>query len=167
MSIPIFIASFGYKDIIKKIIEEKNIDHHFKDVLTPGIFDDYEDGIGMIDKNRMIEFILKKYGFNKPFLVDDSGTNIKNARKEGYLSYHISYKGGINDNDANNIIRIIETDLPDVLILDADETLFKEHVTCQFIYKMIKYRKDLSTFNTNLVHLGDGVSHLLTRIFEK
>jgi len=156
----IFIASFGSKDIIQRTLDFHGL--HVHGVLTPGDYEEegFEDGDPMDDKNRMIKEACEKHGCRHPFLVDDSLGNIK-ALPSTTLGYHVRGSEGLSTDDSRAILREVVDAGCDAVFLDADLTLFAEHVTSRYYYPLVE--KDLPTTDFDVAHvvLAKGTNSLL------
>jgi hypothetical protein len=159
------LVSFGYNQIIKKILEYYNILEYFISIETPSNYknkygDTYFDGYSMNDKNQMIEKIMTINKFKNCLLVDDSLFNVISAEKVGYYTYHVKSDSGITVEDANEIIKIINKNNIDIIFIDADKTLFVEHVTSKYIYKLERTNL-INTFDPSKATISDGAYILI------
>jgi len=148
----IFIASFGSKVWIQK----KMKGYPIVDIYTSGGFDGFMDGDPMKSKNPMIERARKEYGVQKPLLVDDSKDNL-DLLEDGVEGYWIRGNVGITKKDATEILSRISERGYDSLFLDADKTLFRDHVTSRYYYDWMDADKDEEAFDveTNIL-LAEG-----------
>lgn len=160
----LFIASFGFQDVIQQILEYYKIKGIFTEIVTPGKFPEYEDGYAMDNKNEMLSYICEKHGLKRPFLIDDSNINVKEAFKIYKTGFWIQPEKGISLEESKKIENRIKEDKPDCIVFDADLTLFKEHVTSEFVYPMIQNKKDITSFPCHLVHLSVGFLALLEKL---
>lgn len=163
--VKLYVASFGYRDIIQQILKYNSLDQYFSDILTPSSFIDrygnsYEDGIAMDDKNQMIQETITNNDFSNPLLIDDSRHNIIVAKNNGYNVFKVDARDALTDMDADIILNIINECKIDVIFIDADNTLFVEHVTSEYVYKLIEQNK-LNEFDPSLVHIASGFFKLL------
>jgi hypothetical protein len=128
------IASFGFKLVISNTLKANDL--KVLDILTPAQFEDddgpFEDGCEMDDKNAMIA----KYAATPALalLVDDSETNIHAAQMAGHLVYKVDPDTGLTESDVDVIVSIVQKHGVTHVFIDADQTIFKEHVTSDYIY---------------------------------
>jgi hypothetical protein len=162
----IFIASFGSRIWIHKKMTESTIHCPVTDIYTPGRFDGYEDGDPMDNKNEMIHKAREEYGCSRPLLVDDSRANI-DALEEWMDGYWVSGKNGITKEDAATILRNIDEHAYDAIFLDADMTLFRDHVTSKYFYDWIDLGKDLEEFDVSVITMAEGSNDLFQGLIKK
>lgn len=156
----IFIASFGSKDIIQRTLDVHGFQVH--GVLTPGDYEEegFEDGDPMDDKNRMMEEACEKHGCMRPFLVDDSLGNLK-ALPSTTRGYHVRGTEGLSLDDSKAILQEVVDTGCDAVFLDADLTLFAEHVTSRYYYPLVEKDLPSTDFDVANVVLAEGAVPLL------
>lgn len=162
------IVSFGYADVIIKILKYYKIINYFISIETPKNYknkygDKYHDGYSMVDKNKMIKSVLKKYKYKNALFVDDTYFYLLSAERLGIHTYHIQSKNGISVDDAINIMNIINEYNIDIVFIDADKTLFCEHITSKYIYNLEKMNK-IESFDPSEAKLSVGTYFLLNLI---
>jgi hypothetical protein len=157
----VFIASFGSKDVIRNVLALHGL--RVDDVYTSGRYDGYEDGEGMDDKNEMILDACETHHLSKPFLIDDSKTNIDRIpiiKDSG--SYHVKGKAGLTLEDAKEILALLSD--YDSVFIDADLTLFRDHVTSELLYPWQEAGKSASSLDVTKIVLAEGARSLLNRL---
>ena len=156
----VLIASFGSKDIIQRTMDLHRF--HVHEVLTPGDYHEegYEDRDSMDDKNRMIQDACEKHGCQRPFLVDDSLSNIQ-ALPSTTLGFQVQGTQGLTREDARMILEQVAKAGCDAVFIDADLTLFAEHVTSKYYYPLLEAGLGASDFDVSQVILADGADVLL------
>ena len=157
----IFIASFGSTDVIHNTL----CLHHLKvdDIYTSGRYENYEDGDGMDDKNQMIQDACKQHHLHKPFLIDDSKHNIVQALTiDGAGAYHVQGSKGLTDTDVETLLPLLEGH--DAIFIDADKTLFRDHITSEFLYDWLDAGHAASTLDVTKVVLAEGSKTLLAAL---
>ena len=151
----ICIASFGYKNMIKKYfnhIEDNNL-------ITPQNFNYGIDGLPVhTDKNEMIKILMKRnkiYNNNEVLLVDDCLKNIINFEKINGNGYYV-VSNGISNSDVDRIRFLLNyNDNIKMIVYDADLTLFNCHLTSDYVYPFIKSKLgDLNKYNNYNVDLN-------------
>ena len=99
------IASYGYKDVIKYVLDKFNLRDIFNDyILTPadfGLKEAVSATIQLDGKNKMIKTFQQQWNImdkHKIMLVDDSEPNILRALKEGFYAIKSNEYGLIKEN---------------------------------------------------------------------
>lgn len=152
-----YVASFGYKGVIAKILAHYDLDSYFQTILTPSQFG-FEDGEAMDDKNEMILSL----GCVRPLLIDDSETNIDAAVDQGWLVYKVNPDEALTLADVSKIRSIMDRYHPDAIILDADQTMFVEHVTAEMVYPIEEEGGDpVAMLDPSQATLAAGLMDLL------
>lgn len=134
------IGSFGFKPVIKIIMELAGRFDDVQGILTPSDFaPDNTDGVEMTNgKNDMLESIRNGHSKSKILLIDDSDENIDLANKAGFITYHVKGKAGITKKDVKGIKELFKKNEILGILLDADLTLFRIHVTSEKIYRILE-----------------------------
>lgn len=101
--IRVIIMSYGYNDIIKKLLEAKGYTDLFELVITPADFnlkEGYDQTEKLDGKNVMLNRVSKVYGVRKEniILIDDSFENVKRACQKGYKILHVDSGNGLTLN---------------------------------------------------------------------
>ena len=107
-NIRIMIMSYGYKDIIKKLLKAKGYSNLFELIITPADFnlkEGYDQTKNLDGKNIMLNRVRKVYGVNRDniLLVDDSYENIKRACNKGYKVLHVDSGNGLTKDMVQSI----------------------------------------------------------------
>ena len=143
----IYIASFGYRDVIQFLIDACGLTNHIEDIFTGKSFEEPE-GRERGDKNDMLALLLPraKDRTKKILLVDDSTNNIEAAREEGYHVFKVDPDNALTREDADTILNILDTNSEiTTIVFDADLTLFNEHITAWYVYEYLD-QKGRQTF---------------------
>lgn len=164
----IYVASFGFKEVIERVLKERNIE--VDGIITPSFFYGYYDGEAMDNKNAMLREIADISGCSRILLVDDDVHNVSEAltvsnNKRRVWSYHVEGEEGIQSGlQVQEILTVIRQNDIECLVLDADMTLFEDHVTSKYVYPLLRRKKEVSDLNTSLIALADGIPELLSGI---
>ena len=93
------VVSFGFNDVVRKVVYKHGLSDIFSDYLTPSSFG-YADGYEHIKKfrgkNMVLKYLMKKYGIHdkrRVMILDDNPHTIEYARKDGFIYYHSAKTG--------------------------------------------------------------------------
>ena len=73
---PLYIASFGRKEVIAAFLLRAKIEGYFRSILTPGDYEGYADGVSMGNKNAMLSTIHKAHPDSTIHFFDDDPRNV-------------------------------------------------------------------------------------------
>ena len=154
----IFIASFGSKVVISNILVLHQLP--VTDIYTSGRYDGFEDGEAMENKNKMIEDACEIHHLHKPFLIDDSKKNIDELKwkRKDAGGYHVRGNQGLSIEDVKNIEGQIQG--YDAFFIDADMTLFRDHITSKYLYPWQDAGHCASDMDVTQVVLAEGARPL-------
>ena len=90
----------------------------------------------MGEKNAMIWCACEDFCIDDPrrvLLIDDDPDNCTAARRAGYHAYEVKYPDqGLTDVDVDEVIDIVLQAGIELVVIDADCTLFRVHLTAKF-----------------------------------
>jgi phosphoglycolate phosphatase-like HAD superfamily hydrolase len=139
------VLSYGFRLAITGVLERAGLMKHVDAVVTPGLFQGFEDGEDMGDqKTSQLTYLAQVYGKGNPvdiILVDDTEPNVLTANAMGYKGVHVKGRGGIDDDDLSRIHQAMESldfSKKCIVALDFDLTMCKTHLTSVFCYKYIQ-----------------------------
>jgi hypothetical protein len=127
----VYIASYGHREAICKHLQIAGWNVPPARIVTPGIFPDHNDGNDMKDdKATMLKHIAELHPGIPLLLVDDSPSNVKQARADGRAAIKVHRRRGI---DSRCLLKITQhcAQQAVVLVLDYDLTLTTRHVTSE------------------------------------
>ena len=140
------VLSYGFKTAISGVLERAGLMKHITGVLTPGHFDNFEDGEDMGDQKRlMLTHLRDTYSSEGEdadiILVDDTEPNVTTALSMGLKGVHVKGAAGMDDNDLDRLHQALESlDVSKkcILALDFDLTMCKTHLTSVFCYPYLQ-----------------------------
>jgi len=159
----VFLASFGYRKIIEHVLKHHKLTNLFTEVLTPAVVG-LPEGIEAANKNSMINYGLKQHQLSKALLVDHVKDNVDAATREGRWGYWLDYHKGLTHKDTEAILELVEKNNVDAVFLSVDASLFKGHVTPQYIYRALT---GCSLIEPPDAALSEGVKPLLQALIKE
>jgi FMN phosphatase YigB (HAD superfamily) len=106
----IAVTSFGYKQVIKAVLNKLNI--KVDNIITPlnlNLSEGLDDKIYK-NKNSMLQLLQTIYNVhpNGICLIDDLTQNIDAAKEAGYRTYHVTSETGLSLKDYNELISLLK-----------------------------------------------------------
>ena len=133
----LFVVSFGYKQVVKHMLESCGVQPLITEIITPAAIGQHE-GVALSNKNKLIQYGLDRHNLTRGMLLDHWKPHVDAVAAAGHWGYYVNFHRGLTVKDTNRIFHIVKKHSIDALFLSSDITIFQEYVTSQYIYKLFQ-----------------------------